>query len=449
MSVRGRHFAVEGSPVHGHGATRRERLSRPRRPVHAAGAWIFGAVVPLVACGENGEPPSAQAQFTDSAGVAIVTNPPSDAAYAAIAPEPVLSIGAIDGPDQDIFGRIASVALDGAGNLVVADGQIGEIRIFDADGEHLRTLGGPGEGPGEFRALAGAWPTAEGVVVAVDSRLDRITRFGPDGELLSTATFDGPGERPMIRPVRLAGPGAFLSRVQTPNVPSLQSGVSLQDALESISDPLGNRPEYLVRHDLAGALIDTVATVPGQATRTSGQSAGNSMTIQVMRVPFSPAPAATTSAEGLVAVTTGRTYEFSLHGPSGSLERIVRLAEEPPIRTDAYLEAWVRGSAGGREPMDEAEVRAALRRYEEMPIPEQLPAWSSLLIADGGEIWARRFTNRGAETARQDVFSADGRFLGQVVVPAGFRIQRIGGGRLTVVSSDELGVERVEVYELR
>ena len=147
-------------------------------------------------------------------------------------------------------------------------------------------------------------------------------------------------------------------------------------------------------------------------------------------------------------MTTGRTYEFSLHGPSGNLERIVRLAEDPPIRTDAYLEAWVRGSAGGREPLDEAEVEAALRRYEEMPIPEQLPAWSSLLIADGGEIWARRFTNRGAETARQDVFGADGRFLGQVVVPAGFRIQHIGGGRLTVVSSDELGVERVEVYEV-
>ena len=424
-------------------------MPRPRRPVRAIGAWLCGVLVPLAACGDNGEPLSTPTQFTDSAGIAIVTNSPSAAAYATIAPEPVLSIGSVDGPDQEVFGRIASVQLDDAGNFIVADGQAGEIRVFNATGDHLHTVGGAGEGPGEFRALAGAWPTAEGVIVAVDTRLDRITRFGPDGRLLATATFDGPGEAPMIRPVRLAGPDKFLSRVQTPNLPSSQEGVSLQDALASLSDPLGNRPEYLVRHDLAGALIDTVATVPGQATQTSGQGSGTNMSIEIMRVPFSPAPAATASPEGRVAVTAGRSYEFSLHGPAGDLERIVRLAEEPPVRTDAHLEAWVLGSARFRESPDEAEVKATLRRYEEMPMPERLPAWNSLLITGSGEVWARRFAIRGSETVPRDVFGADGSYLGQVVVPVGFRIQHIGEGRLTVVSSDDLGVERVEVYELR
>ena len=428
---------------------RRNRQPQPRWLVRATSAWLYGVFVPLAACGDNGEPRPPQAQFTDSAGVAIVTNPPGDAARASIAPEPVLSIGAVDGPDEEIFGRIASVALDGAGNFIVADAQIGEIRIFDPSGDHLRTLGGAGEGPGEFRALTGAWPTAEGVIVAVDTRLDRITRFAPDGKLLTTATFDGPGERPLIRPIRLAGQAALLSRVQSLNIPSLQGGVSLQDALESMSDPLGNRPEYMIRHDLAGALLDTVATVPGQATQTSGQGSGTSMSIQILRVPFSPAPAATASPEGRVAVTTGRSYEFSLHGPAGSLERIVRLAEDPPVRTAAHLEAWVRGSTRGGESPDDAQVEAALRRYEELPMPDRLPAWNSLLIADGDEIWAQRFAIQGAETVRRDVFGADGSFLGQVVVPARFRIQHIGDGKLTVVSSDDLGVERVEVYELR
>ena len=428
---------------------RRERLPRPRRSFHATGAWLFGALALLAACSDTGEPLSAPARFTDSAGVAIVTNPPSDAVHATIVPEPVLSIGAIDGPDEVLFGRIASVAVDGAGNFIVADGQIGEIRIFDADGAHLQTIGGAGEGPGEFRGLAGAWPTAEGAIVAVDTRLDRITRFGPDGELLGTASFEGPGERPMIRPIRLAGPGAFLSRVQSLTLPSQQGASSFEDALESMSDPFGSRSEYLVRHDLAGALIDTVATVPAQGSVTSGQGNGTNLSIQIMRVPFSPAPAATASPEGRIAVTTGRSYEFSLYDPFGTLERIVRLAEERPVRTDAHLEAWVRGSTGDREPMDDAQVEAALRRYEEMPMPDRLPAWNSLLIADSGEIWARRFAIRGAETVPRDVFGADGSFLGQVTIPASLRIQHIADGRLTVISTDDLGVERVEVYELR
>ena len=402
----------------------------------------------LAACGDDGEHRPASVQVADSAGVAIVTNPPGDAVYATIPPEPVLSIGAIDGPAEVLFGRIASVAVDGAGNLIVADAQMSEIRVFDASGAHLQTIGAPGEGPGECRGLAGAWPAADGAIVAADSRFRRITRFGPEGSLIATATLEGPGERPRIRAIRLAGPGAFLSRVESLNLPSLEGAFSLEDALESISDPFGSRPEYLVRHDLEGTLIDTVATVPGQATRTSARGSGTNISIEVMRVPFSPPAAATAAPDGRMAATTGRSYEFSTYDPSGTIERIVRLADEPPIRTDAHLEAWVRGSTGGREPMDDTQVEAALRRYREMPLPERLPAWSSLLIADGGEIWARRFAIRGAETVVRDVFGADGGFLGQVVAPASLRIQHVAAGRVTVISTDDLGVERVEVYEL-
>ena len=429
---------------------RRRRLPRLPRPTQTTGAWSCVVLALICACGDNGEPTPAPAQVTDSAGVAIVTSPPGDGVYATIAPEPVLSIGAIDGPTEVLFGRIASVAVDGAGNLIIADGQMSEIRIFDASGVHLQTIGGSGEGPGEFRALAGAWPAADGAIVAVDPRLDRITRVGPDGELLATATFQGPGEQPMIRPIRLAGPGTFLSRVESLNLPSLMDGAfSLEDALESISDPSGSRSEYLVRHDLEGALIDTVTTVPGQATQTSAQGSGTNLSIQILRMPFSSAAAATASPDGRMAVTTGRSYEYSTYDPAGTLERIVRLTEEPPLRSDAHLEAWVRGSTGGREPMDDTQVEATLRRYREMPLPDRLPAWTSLLIADGGEIWARRFAIRGAETVARDVFGTDGSLLGQVVAPASLRIQHVGGGRMTVISTDDLGVERVEVYELQ
>ena len=119
------------------------------------------------------------------------------------------------------------------------------------------------------------------------------------------------------------------------------------------------------------------------------------------------------------------------------------------MRTDAHLEAWVRGFTGGREPMGDAQVEATLRRYREIPLPDRLPAWNSLVIGDGGEIWARRFAIRGAERVVHDVFGSDGSFVGQVVGPAGFRIQHIADGRVTVISTDDLGVERVEVYELQ
>ena len=103
------------------------------------------------ACGESGTTPASSEQVTDSAGVRIVTSDPGDAVYAALATEPVLSVGLLEGPPELLFGRIVSVALDGPGNLVVADRQASEIRIFDARGAHLRTLGGEG-GPRRVRA---------------------------------------------------------------------------------------------------------------------------------------------------------------------------------------------------------------------------------------------------------------------------------------------------------
>jgi len=56
---------------------------------------------------------------------------------------------------------------------------------------------------------------------------------------------------------------------------------------------------------------------------------------------------------------------------------------------------------------------------------------------------------RGDAASRSKAPAATTSPGGLVAVTAGFRIQHIGGGRLTVVSGDELGVERVEVYELR
>ncbi|MYE69767.1 MAG: hypothetical protein F4237_06950, partial [Gemmatimonadetes bacterium] len=106
---------------------------------------------------DSGTPSPTGLEVTDSAGVRVVTNPPGDLVYAELAEEPLLSIGQLTGPDELLFGRIATARRDGAGNVIVADRQAHQIRVFDAGGRHLQTLGREGEGPGEFETLSGAW----------------------------------------------------------------------------------------------------------------------------------------------------------------------------------------------------------------------------------------------------------------------------------------------------
>lgn len=397
----------------------------------------------LVVGGCGGEEPSGapEAQVTDSAGVTIVTSTPADMVYARLAGEPILSLGTLEGADELMFGRIASVARDGGGNLIVADNGAGEIRIFDAGGSHLRTFGRKGEGPGEFQVLSGAWPGADGTVVALDRRLGRITRFDPAGSLIGTAEFTGSGGALTMR--GLAGPEVVLSQVMDFGVtPSADASAlrSLEDAIEGDGASV-----VFLRHRLDAELVDTLARRQGQTMSMSTSGSGGQMSLQLLVVPFSRQPTAVGSPQG-VAVAGGSDYEVALYNQTGALQRILRLRVAPPLRTDGHLEAYVRNS--GSPFSDEASVQARIDMYRDMPMPERLPGYDELLFTDTGELWARRYRQRGADMARWDVFGTSGQHLGRVEIPTSFRPEEVSGGQVIGVSTDEFGVERVEVREL-
>lgn len=66
-------------------------------------------------------------------------------------------IGEIDEPPDYVLGRIAAVVIDTHDNLIILDRQYQTVRVYDSQGEFVRSFGRPGAGPGEFmmpRALA-------------------------------------------------------------------------------------------------------------------------------------------------------------------------------------------------------------------------------------------------------------------------------------------------------
>lgn len=307
------------------------------------GRFLFAAMtLPLAACSESGTIPQPTASVTDSAGVRVVTSDPGDAVYAELAEAPALSVGLLDGPPEFLFGRIATAARDEDGNLVVADGQANEIRIFDPRGEHLQTLGGEGEGPGEFERLSGAWPVAGGGIVAIDSDLERITRFDPDGATEGTATFAGQlmdeASFTDIDVVGLGGPTTVLSKATLTHAPSLASG---SGTIETVMEEMfsGEAPISYVRHRFDGTLVDSLAPGRDAATSLSMSGSGRGWEMSLRAVPFSPESAATGSAHGVV-VTGGVQYEIGVFDPEGALRMRARLTEAPPAVTGDHLRAY-------------------------------------------------------------------------------------------------------------
>ncbi len=62
----------------------------------------------------------------------------------------VVTIGGLDGPGLDVIQQSSKVAVDRQGRILVYWSRVPRISVFDSTGVFLRTIGGPGEGPGEY-----------------------------------------------------------------------------------------------------------------------------------------------------------------------------------------------------------------------------------------------------------------------------------------------------------
>ena len=108
---------------------------------------------------------------------------------------------------------------------------------------------------------------------------------------------------------------------------------------------------------------------------------------------------------------------------------------------DRLVEARLEGHADPEFRQRRAEVLASL------PAPEFRPAYSALTTDRTGNLWMRETALPG-EPNGWTVFDPDGGMLGPIELPAGFEPLRIGDDFVLGVVTDDLGVERVQLYSL-
>jgi hypothetical protein len=105
------------------------------------------AAATIGACGAGSD--VWEGTISDSAGVAVVTNPEAGLWQAGdgwVVREE-LAIGEVEGDPDYLFGSIAGVCVSSRGDVLVVDRQAATVRVFDPDGVLVGTLGGPGSGP--------------------------------------------------------------------------------------------------------------------------------------------------------------------------------------------------------------------------------------------------------------------------------------------------------------
>lgn len=116
------------------------------------------------------------------------------------------------GPDLP-FDDPYFLSFDPAGNLWVPDGRKGRFQIFSPDGAFLESWGTKGDGEGEFNFQSGAYGfgsiafDSDGNFYVADIGNDRVQKFGPDRQFLTSWGGTGSGDGEFRDPLGIAVDG--------------------------------------------------------------------------------------------------------------------------------------------------------------------------------------------------------------------------------------------------
>jgi DNA-binding beta-propeller fold protein YncE len=102
-----------------------------------------------------------------------------------LAPCPYASMQIIGQRAESVLRFPEAVAVDGQGNVYVADQLSYVVQKFTADGEFESEWGSYGGGHGQFGPIGGLATDAAGNVYVVDSSHNRIEKFDPSGQFLT------------------------------------------------------------------------------------------------------------------------------------------------------------------------------------------------------------------------------------------------------------------------
>jgi len=107
--------------------------------------------------------------------------------------EEELSIGEREGKEEYIFSEIRHIAVDEQERIYIVDPKESHIKVFDRNGNYIRTIGKKGQGPGEIGRPRSVSITSQNEIVVPDSGNRRLAFFTLEGEFIkniSTAEMD-------------------------------------------------------------------------------------------------------------------------------------------------------------------------------------------------------------------------------------------------------------------
>ena len=311
------------------------------------------------------------------------------------------------------------------GQLAVLEGQ--RILVFDRSGSVLRTLGGRGEGPGEYQQIQGLQVADGDTLVVWDAELARLTVYPPGHDAVGRVVTPRPmpGQFPTLVGV---GDGSLLLKegVDFRTVLAKGTGAQQDTALVIQYDATDSHAE----------IADTLGAWPGASLQAWVD--GGSFSFRAL-----PYGSQTHSAlaGGQLYLAFGDRYEvqvWNLADGTKSISIRERNRQRQLVSSTDRSEYEVRQ-------LDEARDRVAeeslLRGIE---YPSHKPTYVRLLVDDSGRIWVQETDRSGPWR----IFGANGGTEGVVRFPYEFVLHDVRGDEVVGLYTVNVFHKSVRVYTL-
>ena len=403
------------------------RAPRTVRTLRTAALVASPLVVACGACSSESGGAGREVTRTDSAGVEIVTSPPTDRPLGWSFETVARMGGSETGPDGFTSVGIATFGADAAGNLYVLDGHTSRVVVFTPDGSFLRELGREGSGPGELQFPIGLSVSPSGISSVFDIGKRALVEFGPGGETLPQVAFPHSTEPGVERFFQRTDGGYIVAK-------GFGGGEGSRDvALVSWSDDV--------------ATPDTVSYI--RLPLPTPELAMFGCVGLALQPFFAPLMQWAATPDAIAAFASSR-YAIEIYRPDGAHVRSVRRGVAPREATPALALAeagdvlTIRTGAGSCEVSGEDFV-------EGRGFADVVPAVRNAILAPGGELWVERWEPGTREDERYgpiDVFDPTGAYLGTLPEGTSLPLAILADDRVVVSEKDALDVERLVVLRI-
>ena len=297
--------------------------------------------------------------------------------------------------EEYIYSNIKEIDIDESDNLYVLDIKKKRISVFDKEGTYVKTLGGIGQGPGEFQ-----WPWSISI-----SPQKKILIVDLMKRVVSIFSLEGRFEKEIHTKKYEACSRVFLT---SKNEIIAEMPMDLGMAIKKYNSEFDEETPIVIKTKEIMSILDELSA----------------------KIVWD------LSKQDKIVWGDSDKYEINIQEEVGQINlKIIKKYKKIGINEDEYKED-IKRKFGGRP----------IPPGFEKELPKYYPAFQSINVDDRGRIFVKTFEKADPEGYYCDVFDQDGRYLAKIPIKSQFQVWK--NNRFYAVEVDKEGNYVVTKYKV-